>query len=204
MTSSPPSANHSAGASSAQTTNTTAAGTKLQNGLIALVAIVLSVALFLGIRNPTGPNTLTALAEASTPWELAQTNGKPTLMEFYADWCTSCQAMAKDIGALKQDYGDRLNFVMLNVDNTKWLPEMAEYRVDGIPHFVFLGQDGEAIANVIGEQPRTIMAANLAALSEGEPLPYLAQQGQTSFLEEPSTTTVLDAGGNDEPRSHGG
>ncbi|NER00541.1 MAG: thioredoxin fold domain-containing protein [Cyanothece sp. SIO2G6] len=204
MTSSPPSSNNSASNSPTQTTNSAGTGVRLRNGLIALVAIVLSVALFLSTRNPVGPNTLTALAKASTPLAVAQTNGKPTIMEFYADWCISCQAMAQDMGELKQEYGDRLNFVMLNVDNSKWLPEMAEYRVDGIPHFVFRGRDGEAIASAIGEQPRTIMAANLAALVGGEPLPYLSQQGQTSFLEPSSKSTVLDSDGNDDPRNHGG
>ncbi|NET47826.1 MAG: thioredoxin fold domain-containing protein [Merismopedia sp. SIO2A8] len=186
-------------------TGLSAAGTKVRNGLIAVVAIILSVALFFGINNPSGENTLAALAESSTPLAMAEGNGKPTLMEFYADWCTTCQAMAPDLKELKQGYGDRLNFVMLNVDNTKWLPELAEYRVDGIPHFVFINGDGEAIASVIGEQPRTIMAANLEALTQGESLPYLTQVGQTSVVEAPSTTTAInDNSRKDDPRNHGG
>lgn len=174
-------------------------GSKVRNGLIAIVAIVLSVALFFGVNNPSGTNTLAALAESSIPLAVAQQNGKPTLMEFYADWCTTCQAMAGDLGELKKDYGDRLNFVMLNVDNTKWLPELAEYRVDGIPHFVFMDNQGSALANVIGEQPRTIMAANLDALAQGVPLPKVGSQGTTSTIETATTPPV-----DDNPRSHGG
>ena len=199
MTSSQSSSKSTSHDSTHSTTNS-ATGAKLRNGLIAIVAVVLSVALFLGINNPTGANTLASLAESSTPLNVAQGNGKPTLMEFYADWCTTCQAMAGDLGEMKQAYGDRLNFVMLNVDNTKWLPELTEYRVDGIPHFVFMKGDGEAIASVIGEQPRTVMAANLEALMQGEPLPYLARRGQTSVVEPASSTTTVD----DNPRSHGG
>ncbi|MEO1467086.1 MAG: thiol:disulfide interchange protein, partial [Cyanobacteria bacterium J06633_1] len=59
---------------------------------------------------------------------------------------------AGDLAQLKESYGDRVNFVMLNVDNTKWLPEMLRYRVDGIPHFLFMDVQGEAIAEAIGEQ----------------------------------------------------
>src|SRR4028119_2205286 len=117
-------------------------GTRIRNFLIALVAIALTVSLFLGFRTETPTGILEALAAEATPLEVAMSNGKPTLMEFYADWCTSCQAMAPDMVELKQQYGDKLNFVMLNVDNTKWLPEISRYRVDGIPDFVFMNNQG--------------------------------------------------------------
>jgi thiol-disulfide isomerase/thioredoxin len=174
-------------------------GRRVRNLLIVLVAIALSVALFLGLRTQTNSVSLSALNEESTPLELALGNGKPTLMEFYADWCTVCQAMAPDVHELKQQYGDSVNFVMLNVDNTKWLPEVLKYRVDGIPHFVFLNNEGEAIAQTIGEQPRTIMATNLESLVAGSPLPYAQASGEVSKFNAP----VAPAGGSDDPRLHG-
>ena len=181
------------------------AGNRVKNFLIALVAIVLSVALFFGLQTQNSSVSLTSLDRESTPLEVALGNGKPTLIEFYADWCTVCQAMAPDIAGLKQQYADKLNFVMLNVDNNKWLPEMLKYRVDGIPHFVFLGTDGSAIAQTIGEQPRTIMASNLDALVAGLPLPYggsgsETRPGQVSKFEAPA---VAPASGSDDPRKHG-
>ncbi len=172
--------------------------TRVRNLLIVLVAVVLSVSMFLGLRTESGSATLTAIAKDSVPLEVALTNGKPTLMEFYANWCTSCQAMAPDMEALKQQYGDRVNFVMLNVDNSKWLPEILSYRVDGIPHFVFLGQDGQAVAQAIGEQPRSIMEANLVALAAQDPLPYAQATGQTSAFSAPVASQ-----GSSDPRSHG-
>ncbi|UWU46973.1 Thiol-disulfide isomerase or thioredoxin [Limnospira platensis C1] len=119
--------------------------TRLRNFLIALVAIVLSVLVFWGFRTNATSISLTELATESTPLEVALSNGKPTLMEFYANWCTTCQAMAEDMADLRDSYGDRINFVMLNVDNTKWLPEILKYRVDGIPHFVFLNDQAEVM-----------------------------------------------------------
>lgn len=174
-------------------------GKRVRNLVIVLVAIALSVALFLGLRTESNSVSLATLDEESTPLEVALSNGKPTLMEFYAYWCTVCQAMAPDIGQMKQQYADSLNFVMLNVDNTKWLPEMLRYRVDGIPHFVFLNSKGEAIAQTIGEQPRTVMATNLEALVAGLPLPYAQASGQVSKFEAP----VAPSSGADDPRLHG-
>ncbi len=171
---------------------------QVRNFVVVLVAVILTVSVFLGLKTETGPGMLTAIAEDSVPLDVALSSGKPTLMEFYANWCTSCQAMAPDMEALKQQYGDEVNFVMLNVDNTKWLPEVLSYRVDGIPHFVFLGKDGSAIAQSIGEQPRTVMEANLVALVSGEALPYAQASGQTSAFSAPVTTPS-----SSDPRSHG-
>jgi thiol-disulfide isomerase/thioredoxin len=172
--------------------------TRLRNFTIVMVAVLLSAAIFLGLQTGSSTASLSAMAETATPLEEALSNGKPTLMEFYADWCTSCQSMAQDMTDLKTEYSDRVNFVMLNVDNTKWLPEMLHYRVDGIPHFVFLDRTGETLASTIGEQPRSIMAANLDALMAGGSLPYAQAKGRVSGLEAANSSSRPD-----DPRSHG-
>ncbi|MEH2447886.1 MAG: thioredoxin family protein [Nostoc sp.] len=174
-------------------------GKRLRNFLIVMVAIALGVALILGLRTETTSVSLTKLSDSSTPLEVAISNGKPSLVEFYADWCTVCQKMAPDIAQLETKYADKMNFVMLNVDNTKWLPEMLKYRVDGIPHFVFLSQQGETIAQAIGDQPRKIMASNLEALVTGSSLPYAEASGKVSKFSAPVAPTASQ----DDPRSHG-
>lgn len=178
---------------------------RLRNLIIVLVAVVLSLALFLGLRTGTSSGSLANLAAVAVPLDVALKSGKPTLIEFYANWCPACQAMAKDMIELEEQYGDRVNFVMLNVDNNKWLPEMLSYQVDGIPHFEFLTQKGEAIATTIGEQPRVIMAGNIEALATTSPLPYLQNQGRVSEFEAPTAVRQSSPQANKtDPRSHGG
>ncbi|MDJ0599265.1 MAG: thioredoxin family protein [Crocosphaera sp.] len=169
---------------------------RIRNTVIAFAAIALSIAIFFGFQTQTGSVSLEAQAKDSTPIEVAMSNGKPTLTEFYADWCTSCQAMAPELAQLKQKYTESVNFVMLNVDNNKWLPEILRYRVDGIPHFVFIDDQGKAIAQTIGEQPPSVMEANLDALIDHQPLPYAASTGQTSDFKTRVNTPSSD------PRSH--
>lgn len=186
-------------ATNIEQTPETKVGTKVRNLLIVLVAVALSVALFLGLRTNSSEVSLTALAEKSTPLEVAMSNGKPTLMEFYANWCGSCQAMAPDIARLEKEYSKSVNFVMLNVDNTKWLPEILQYRVDGIPHFVFSAKDGKAIAQTVGKQPYDIMSGNLEALIAETPLPYAqSNQGAISKFAAPVAPTA----NSDDPRLH--
>ncbi len=187
-------------ATNIEPTPETTVGTKVRNLLIVLVAVALSVALFLGLRTDSSAVSLTTLAEKSIPLEVAMSNGKPTLMEFYANWCSSCQAMAPDIAQLEKQYDKSVNFVMLNVDNTKWLPEILQYRVDGIPHFVFSGSGGKEVAQTVGKQPYTIMSSNLEALIADVPLPYAqSNKGEVSAFAAP----VAPSGNSDDPRLHG-
>jgi thiol-disulfide isomerase/thioredoxin len=173
---------------------------RLRNLIIVAVAVILSTVVFFGTRTPSATASLSSLAESSTPFDLALSNQKPSLVEFYANWCTSCQAMAEDMADLRELYDDRVNFVMLNVDNSKWLPEVLQYRVDGIPHFVFMNDSGEAIASAIGEQPKSILTANLDALSSGQTLPYIQTKGRMSDV---NAMDLNQSSVQDDPRSHG-
>jgi len=175
------------------------ANNSVRNIVIAIAAVVLSVALFLGLQTETSGTSLESQVQKSTPIDVALSNSKPTLTEFYADWCTSCQAMAGDLAQIKESYGDRVNFVMLNVDNTKWLPEMLRYRVDGIPHFLFMDDRGEVNAEAIGEQPKGILEADLDALIAHNPIPYANKKGQISQVE--SKVSITDD--TTDTRSHG-
>jgi thiol-disulfide isomerase/thioredoxin len=171
---------------------------RLRNFAIVAVAVTLSVLVVLGVQTGSPAASLDSLAADSVPLDAAIASGKPSLVEFYANWCTSCQAMAGQMADLRSNYRDRVNFVMLNIDNTKWLPEMLHYRVDGIPHFVYLDEGGETIATAIGEQPQAIMASNLDALLNGTELPQQQTIGQTSELQ-----AAPPAVRSDNPRSHG-
>jgi thiol-disulfide isomerase/thioredoxin len=180
---------------------TSSAPPRMRNFVIVIIAIILVVALALGIRTQNFGSSLETQANQAQPIDIALTNGKPTLMEFYANWCTSCQAMAPDLAAVKTKFGDRVNFSMLNVDNTKWLPEVTKYRVDGIPHFVFFDNKGKVLAQAIGEQPRQILESELTALITGNTLTETAPSGETSKF----TSKIIPNSKptSDSPRAHG-
>lgn len=184
---------------SEQTSEPTPLDRRLRNAAILCGALAIAITLFFSSQAESASTSLDTQARASTPLEVATRNDKPTLLEFYANWCTTCQRMAGDLASLKSEYADAANFVMLNVDNDKWLPELLEYRVDGIPHFVYLDASGTPVAQAIGEQPRPILAENLDALIASRPLPHARDRGSTSPLD---AAAVPNAGSAD-PRSHG-
>lgn len=170
---------------------------KTINKRIAVVTTVAAVGLFLSSRLDFGVS-LKDLSAAALPYEVALANGKPTVVEFYADWCEVCRELAPDVYKVEQQFKDRVNFVMLNVDNTKWEQELDEFGVEGIPHFAFLDRDGNEEGNVVGRLPRQYLLENVDALAHGEAsIPHARVVGQYSSAEARKVHQVVD------PRSHG-
>ncbi len=120
--------------------------------------VIATPAIALGGSPLSGLITLKNLAKNATPYEEAVKNGKPTLLEFYADWCTTCQGMAGTIEELEAQYGDRVNLVMLDIDDPQWDDLAQQYRVTGIPQYNFLDADERKVDSFIGKVPQRILA----------------------------------------------
>lgn len=161
---------------------------------LAGAGFALGVALF-AATSLGGAPTLASLERDAIPLDAALANGRPTVVEFYADWCEVCKESAPNVYDVEREFGERVNFVMLNIDNTKWGGEMDQYGVDGIPHIVFLDKRGKSEGQVVGRFPKQALRANVQALSVGETkLPF-------AKLEDGDATPVQSSGIADAPGS---
>lgn len=136
---------------------------------LALGAAALGAALAFSLR-PPGP-TLADVAALSTPLDVARTAGRPAVVEFYTPYCDVCRSLAPDAASVAKSHASDLSYVLLNADNPKWAPEVAEWGVRGVPHFVFLGADGKARGAAVGRLPPGELAADVDALVAGTDLP---------------------------------
>ena len=114
----------------------------------------------------TGLATMRAMAQETIAYEVAIKNEKPTLIEFYADWCTTCQSMSTMLKKLKEKYGDQINFVMINIDYPQNGQVIKNYHVNGVPQLTFLDDRELKVDNLIGKVPEKILESILVQLEQ--------------------------------------
>ncbi|MBE9059925.1 thioredoxin domain-containing protein [cf. Phormidesmis sp. LEGE 11477] len=156
--------NNNANKSSASKSST-APGWRLWIALIALpLAMVTAIACTRPTANITsmtplsGLMTLKSMATKAVPYDLALTSQKPTLIEFYADWCTTCQGMSSTVETLHERYGDRINFVMLDIDEPQWASQVETFGATGVPQFTLLDSHQQPIENWVGKVPKLVFS----------------------------------------------
>jgi thiol-disulfide isomerase/thioredoxin len=170
--------------------------------LLTLAALLAGAVLWLrGGLQPQAP--LEALARRSPELGVALASGRPTIVEFYADWCEACRSMAPALEAVESRQRERLNVVLLNVDNPRWQPEIDRYAVNGIPHLELFNSSGTDVGRSIGARSRVELDGLATALIEDQPLPVLAGVGATSSLAAQPLVEAGPTASQAGPRSHG-
>ncbi len=90
-------------------------------------------------------------------------NDQPVLVDFCANWCGTCHALAPTIEGLNDHYDGSIKVGKLDVDES---PQTARtYGVRSIPT-VLLFKNGEVIGSIVGVQPSELYEKLLNAIVE--------------------------------------
>ena len=153
-----------------------------QKYFLVFLSILLVISLFF-LRNGFKANTmLDQLAKNSLLPEKALSNGRPTVFEFYADWCEACKQMAPDMIAVKKQNGNKVDVVLLNVDNSRWLNLIDKYNVNGIPQLTYFDDKGEFKGFSLGVKKYSELNEIFLALIENSELPSFINISNSSDL----------------------
>ena len=104
----------------------------------------------------------TAVTESSFEQEVLQSD-KPVIVDFWAEWCGPCHAIAPVLEKIAEERKDDLKLVKVNIDNEQALS--ARYGVMSIPTMI-LFRDGAPAAAAVGAQPKASLERTLGLAAE--------------------------------------
>ena len=76
---------------------------------------------------------------------------KPVIVDFWAEWCGPCHAVAPVLDRIAEERGDQLKVVKVNIDEERELA--MRYGITSIPTII-LFRGGEPAAAAVGAQPK--------------------------------------------------
>ena len=99
----------------------------------------------------------TAVTESTFDQEVLSSD-KPVIVDFWAEWCGPCHAVAPVLEKIAEERKDEVKLVKVNIDEEQGLSQ--KYGVMSIPTMI-LFKDGEPSASVIGAQPKGAIERSL-------------------------------------------
>ena len=172
----------------------------LQRISLVFLSLFLVVLLFFFRSGFKSNSMLDQLAKNSLEPDIALSNGKPTVFEFYADWCEVCKEMAPDMVEAEKLNSNNIDIVLLNVDNSRWYDLIDEYDVNGIPKLIFFNDKGELRGFSLGVRTFGELNEIFLALINNSELPSFTEFSNSSNLISKNNSKKLN---NNTIRSKG-
>ncbi|OUR95765.1 thioredoxin [Halobacteriovorax marinus] len=86
-------------------------------------------------------------------------SNKTVLVDFYADWCGPCKALAPTLNEIANEQSEATTIVKVDVDASQDLA--AKYGVRGMPTMLIF-KDGEIKGTLVGNQPKQTILSSLS------------------------------------------
>jgi thioredoxin 1 len=96
------------------------------------------------------PDNLKQITDTNWDQEVLKSS-TPILVDFWAEWCGPCHALAPTVASIADTYTGRMTVGKLNVDENE--KTAARYGIRSIPTLI-LFKDGEVKEVLIGNQPK--------------------------------------------------
>ena len=103
----------------------------------------------------------TAVKEDTFTTEVLQSD-KPVIVDFWAEWCGPCHAVAPVLDKIVEERDGEVKLVKVNIDEERELAE--RYGIASIPTML-LFRDGEPAAAAIGAQPKGALERSLGLVA---------------------------------------
>jgi thioredoxin 1 len=91
---------------------------------------------------------------------------QPVLVDFWAEWCGPCKAIAPTVDALAAKYAGQLKVTKVNVDQNGATP--SRYGIRGIPALL-LFKGGKVADQIVGYVPQDVIEEKVQRLLASAP-----------------------------------
>lgn len=75
----------------------------------------------------------------------------PVLVDFWAEWCGPCRALAPKLEEISEEFSDKVQILKLNIEENPHAP--TQYGVRGIPTMILFKQ-GAVVESIVGNLPK--------------------------------------------------
>ncbi len=87
--------------------------------------------------------------------------GKPLVLDFWAEWCGPCRLVSPIIDELSEEYEGRVNIGKMNVDENDDV--ISQFGIRNIPTILFF-KNGQLADKIVGAMPKDKFVEKIDAL----------------------------------------
>ncbi len=122
-----------------------------------LILIPLVLLVGYAITNPLGneSNEVELVASGYFSFE------KPTVVEFMSPTCMACVASKPTVSAMKEIYGDKVDFIEIDIRDPENMEKVTKYKVRSTPTFIMFDSEGKESFRFSGIAKSRIMQPNI-------------------------------------------
>lgn len=84
---------------------------------------------------------------------------EPILVDFWAEWCGPCRALAPKLEELASEFNGKMKVYKVDIDQNQQTP--ARFGVRGIPTLIVF-KNGQAVDQIVGNHPKESISAIIA------------------------------------------
>jgi thioredoxin len=94
--------------------------------------------------------------------DIVRSSELPVVVDFWAEWCPPCRALAPELDRLAAEHGDDVLVAKVDIDTN---PELVErFAIASIPTLVFV-REGEERDRLVGVASKSDLLAHVARLT---------------------------------------
>ena len=94
----------------------------------------------------------------STDFPALVQDDKPLVVDFFATWCGPCKKLSPTLDEVSEEFGDRVNIVKVDVDESEDLA--MTYGIRSVPTVLFF-KNGQQVDKFVGALPKSEIVSKI-------------------------------------------